>query len=519
MYKLLIVDDEKIVLEGLTSAINWQEHQIEVVETASNGHEAFQCIINNPPQIVLADIQMPGLNGLDLIQKVKKVYPDIVFIIISGYTEFDYAKRAIELEAVDYLVKPIEIDEIISVVKKGIIKYEKMKAEKENNDQIQKYQMELEEKDILNLILGRTIDKNNFETLNRFKRWKLLVAGFKSTIWKNNIEKADKGIFNRFKKPFEERGYESFIYYIEDFIITLYANSIRKEVQDSFIIEYSSLLHHELNTTPIIGVSNTYYDFSYIRQSFQEAKESFEIGIYLDQLITHNKDLEKMNNTVGNEIIEKINQCFKQNNFKLDKMSLLIQEIFNYSIENMISPVKSKYLCFMVINNVFEYVQHEFDLKIERILGDKYQLYEELNKLPSIEEIRYWLENLVNKIFDYVNENRVSYKDKLILDVKSYLQKNYNQSIILDEIAQDFHISPAYLSSLFSKTVKMTIFEYITNIRMNKAKELLRTTNYKILDICNDVGYKDTKYFNQVFKKQVGLTPSQYRSKHLIVNI
>lgn len=518
MYKLLIVDDEKIVIEGLTSAINWREHQIEVVDTASNGQEAYQCIINNPPHIVLADIQMPGLNGLDLIQSVKKIHPDIVFVIISGYTEFDYAKRAIELEAVDYLVKPIEIDEIVSAVKKGLIKYEKMKVEKENNYQIQKYKMEIEEKDILNLILGRAID-NNFEKNNRFKGWKLLIAGFKSALWKNNMDKVGKGIFNRLKKPFEERGYETFIYYIEDFIITFYSSSIQKEVQDSFLIEFSSLLQHELNTIPIIGVSNSYCDLSYIRQSFQEAKESFQIGIYLDQLLTHYKDLEKINNTVGNEIIEKINHCFKENNFNLDKLSLLIHEIFNYSIENMISPSKTKYLCFKLINNVFEYVQQEFQLEIESVLGDKYQLYEELNKFFSIEEIRYWLEGLVNNIFDYINENRVSYKDKLILDVKSYLQKNFNQSINLDEMAKDFHISPPYLSSLFSKIVKMTIFEYITNIRIIKAKELLRTTNYKILIICNEVGYKDAKYFNQVFKKQVGLTPSQYRSKHLIVNL
>lgn len=516
MYKLLIVDDEKIVIEGLKSAINWEEHQIGTVETASDGQEAFQCIINNPPHIVLADIQMPGLNGLDLIQKVKKIHPDIVFIIISGYTEFDYAKRALKLEAADYLVKPIEIDEIVSAVKKGIIKYEKMKVEKENNDQIQKYQMELEEKHVLDLILGRNID--NFEVSNRFKGWKILIAGFKSTTWKNNIEKDGQGIVNRLKMPFEERGYETFIYIIEDFIVIMYANSIQKEVQDYFLIEFSSLLQHKLNVAPIIGVSNTYYDSSYIRQSYQEAKEAFQIGIYLNQLVTHYKDLEKINNTVGNEIIDKIDHYFKKNKFNLDKINLLIHDIFSYSIENMLSPVKSKYLYFKLVNYIFEYVQHEFELEIESILGNEYQLYEELNRLQSIEEISHWIENLVNKIFDYVNDNRVSYKDKLILDVKSYLQKNFNQSIILDEIAEGFHISPPYLSSLFSKKVGMTIFEYITNIRINKAKELLRTTNYKILDICNEVGYKDPKYFNQVFKKQVDLTPSQYRSEHLIRN-
>ena len=122
MYKLLIVDDEKIVIEGLKSAANWQDHQIEIVGSALDGEEALKEIMNKKPDIVLVDIRMPKLNGLDLIKETKVLNLDTVFIIISGYSNFDYAKRAIQLGAIDYLVKPIEVEEIISSINNAILK-------------------------------------------------------------------------------------------------------------------------------------------------------------------------------------------------------------------------------------------------------------------------------------------------------------------------------------------------------------------------------------------------------------
>ncbi|RBW70776.1 response regulator [Bacillus taeanensis] len=516
MHKLVIVDDEKVVIDGLTSAINWKEHQIEIVGTASDGKEAFQCIVDKKPNIVLADIQMPELNGLDLIQKVKNICPDTVFIIISGYTEFDYAKRAIELEAVDYLVKPIGLDDIVSSVKKAANKYEKMQAEKQHHNQIQKYQSELEEKYVLDFILGHKFD--HFETYDQFKNCKIVITGFKNSTWKNHIKKSVQEFLECLKTPFKKRGYEAFIYIIEDSIVTMYAHSTQKQGDDSLLVELLSLLQDELKSLPIIGVSNTYNDLSYTNQSYKEAKEAFRIGVYLNQLITNYNDLEKINNTVGNEIIEKIENHFKKKQFDLEKMNQLIDDILNYSIEHMLSPVKSKYLCFKLINYVSEYVNDEFEIEIENISGGKFQLYGELNNLQSIEGMSHWLKNFVNETFNYLNKNKISYKDKLILDVKNYLKNHFGQPIVLDDIAECFHISAAYLSSIFSKKVGMTIFEYITDLRMNKAKELLRTTNYKIHEICNEVGYDNQGYFNQVFKKQIGITPGQYRSKHLLGN-
>ncbi|RBW70784.1 response regulator [Bacillus taeanensis] len=514
MYKLLIVDDEKVVIDGLVSAVDWEDYQVEIVGTALNGNAAYQLIEETEPDIVLADIRMPGLNGLDLIQKVKNILPDTVFIIISGYTEFDYAKRAIELEAVDYLTKPIEFDEIIQTVEKAINKYEKIQAEKNNNDKIQKYQVELEEKYILDSMLGRQLDSQKLAA--EFKKCTVFVAGLKSLKWLTNLTSNGQDFIEHLKIPFVKRGYRAFIYLMEEYLVVVYANNQQNQESNAAMIEFSNILQHEVKDIPIIGISNTYGGLSNINKSYKEAIEAFHIGLYLNQSFTSYTDLEKMDQNVGTDMIEIIDHYFQKQDFDIYAITQIINDLLHYCTERMLTPVKSKYLCFKLINNVFEYVQKEFDLNVESILEEKYVIYKQLNQLRSLEEIREWLISKISKLLDYLNDNQMSYKDKLIFDVKDYLKDNYCKIISLDDVADLFHISPAYLSSVFSKKVGVTMFEYIINMRINKSKELLRTTNYKISEICDQVGYENQRYFNQVFKKHVGTTPGKYRSKHLI---
>lgn len=195
----------------------------------------------------------------------------------------------------------------------------------------------------------------------------------------------------------------------------------------------------------------------------------------------------------------------------------LIDELLSYSILENLTPAKSQYLCFKLINHVFEYVHQEFDINVEAVLQEeKYLIFKQLNQLRTMEEHKVWLLKKIGKLVDYLSENQMSQKEKLLYEVKNYLKENYTQTIGLDEIAGKFHISPAYLSSLFSKNTGVTLFEYIINMRMEKAKELLRTTNNKISDICQQVGYENQRYFNQVFKKNIGTTPGNYRENHIV---
>jgi two-component system, response regulator YesN len=505
MYKLFIVDDEKVVIDGLLSVVDWHEHQVEVVGTALDGNRAYDLIVEAKPNIVMADIRMPGLNGLDLIQKVKSVIPDTVFIIISGYTQFAYAKRAIELEAIDYLTKPIELDEIIASVKRAIEKYDQLRKQKEAATQLEQYRSQVEEKHILHSLFGYPVD----QILEGYTSCSVLVTDCKSQSTDQLIEMV-KLLGN------QGEHHRIFSYGMEDHLVTIYFSYGNRE-QDSGLFDKLKSLYKNILTSPITGISSTYIEITSLQQLYKEALEAYHVGLYLQQEVTHYRHLVNMNDTIGSSMMKRMDQFFLERKLDLSSSESLIDELLAYSIQENLTPVKSKYLCFKLINHVFEYVQQEFDINVETVLQEeKYLIFKQLNQLRTMEEHKVWLLNKIGKLVDYLSDNQMSQKDKLMYEVKNYLKENYAQPIGLDELAGKFHISPAYLSSLFSKNMGVTLFEYIINMRMEKAKELLRTTNNKISDICQQVGYENQRYFNQVFKKNIGTTPGNYRANHLV---
>ncbi|MGG1398053.1 response regulator [Bacillus salipaludis] len=509
MYKLLIVDDEKVVIEGLLSAVDWHEHQIEVVGTAMDGNNAYRLIEENEPNIVMADIRMPGLNGLDLIQKVKDVYPDTAFIIISGYTQFDYAKRAIELEAVDYLTKPIELDEIIAAVKRAIQKYEKLKERKEANIKLKNYQSQVEEKYVLHSLFGHQIDHLGY--FEEYNSCTVLVTDCTSKTYSTEtLLELIKSQVN------QEEKCRNFSCVIEDHLVTICFFYSSYEEEKGFLRRLKSF-YKDIMDDPITGISSTHKEITTLQPLYKEAMEAYHIGLYLQQEVTHYQDLETMTNTIGSNILKRMDEFFLERKIDLSSINKLIDHLLDFSIIEKLTPTKSKFLCFKLINHVFEYVHEEFDMNVEDVLQEeKYLIYQHLNRLRTMEEHKEWLLEIIGKLFNYLFDNQMSQKEKLMYDVKKYLKETYNQTIGLDVIAQKFHISPAYLSSIFSKKTGVTLFEYIINMRMEKAKELLRTTNNKISDICQQVGYENQRYFNQVFKKHIGTTPGSYRSNHLV---
>ncbi|WP_409291320.1 response regulator [Peribacillus sp. SCS-37] len=513
MYKLLIVDDEKIVIEGLKSVVNWQEHQIEIAGSASDGEEALKEIMDKKPDIVLADIRMPKLNGLDLIQETKALNLDTVFIIISGYSTFDYARRAIQLQAVDYLVKPIEVEAIIHSIKTAVLKLEKIKNEKSAAQRMNEYQSVLEEKRVLDYILGqRFAEPDNDQKLQSFS---FLNIGLKGIDWENeNAAEKIQASIKCIKSHLENTKIQHFVYAIDSEIVIMISNT-DSEPGNTLMHDLISLLFHVMNIRPVVGVSNIHGTIPNIKKAYSEAKEALKNGVFSNRLITHYKELETFNTSFDNRIIEKVDAYFNgKGPDLLTGMNLFIDTVFLNCQQNSLPPEKTKYVCFKIVNHFLEYIESEYE--INKSGGERYSVYQELNQLQSYEEIKVWLEQFIGQSTANLTENHVSYNEKLIIDLKNFINANYKEPIVLDDLGKLFHKNPAYLCNLFSKAGGSTIFEYITKVRLNNAKRLLRTTNLKVSEICKQSGYENQKYFNQVFKKHIGMTPGLYRSQHIL---
>ncbi|WP_164462091.1 response regulator [Bacillus sp. FJAT-42376] len=490
MYTLFIADDEKIVIEGLTSAVDWEKYKIQITGTAMDGIDALKQINCLRPDIVLADIRMPGMNGLDLIREAKRENPNLLFIMISGYSEFTYAKRAIEMEAVDYLVKPMEAADIVASVKKAIEKLEKRKEESKLTSKIELYEAELEEKHVLDVLMGRCPLKP--VPIRPLHEYAVAVI---------------RGHNEAFVVHLREKCLEEFIYIVEDSVVMV---SPRPHDLQDMLISLADL------GNPVMGISRVRQNDLHLPAAYEEAKEALKIGIFGSQCLTKYEELKEYGLHQGTTMLKEIELFFSSRPADVwNEMGHLIDKTMNYAEVNKLSPKKTKYLCFNLIKTFLRHVEAEYELE-DKLFGEGYLLYEEMEELKSREELKQWLTNTVREAVEYLDQNRISFNEKLVLELKQYVNEHYSEPIVLDELGRRFYKSPAYLCSLFSKNAGQTIFEYITSVRIEHAKRLLRSTNLKISEICEKTGYSNHKYFNQVFKKHAGKTPGQYRSRHLV---
>ncbi|MCA1042514.1 response regulator [Bacillus infantis] len=511
MYKLLIVDDEQLVIDGLSAAIDWEEHHITITATASDGEEAFEKIISLEPDIVLADIRIPKMNGLDLIHKVRSHRPETYFIVISGYSEFEYAKRAIELEAIDYLVKPIQAEEILKSVEKAISKYDKRKEEKQIDVKLKHYQDEQEEKYILDCILGNRLDPSSV----RIKQFCVMGIRVDSLDWGDPVQKGRiESVLGAIKEKMKMCGADSYLYIIDGLIVIMLLPAAQQP-DELLYQDISAFISQELQAAVFLGVSRMHEGASNLNKAYSEAMKALNIGNYTDSPITEYENLKETDAWIESMLLQEIETFFKSQKANvLSDIDSLMGKIMENSKEGSLPPEKVRYICFEVVSHVIDYIEQEYEVKA--IGTERHVLFDELNALSSLEKIRSWFTQLISRIKGYLDENKISHNDKLILDVKTYLKSNYSEPIVLDDLGRKFHKNAAYLCSLFSKAENQTIIEYITSVRMGEAKKLLRSTNYKVSQICTLVGYENQKYFNQVFKKNTGTTPGTYRSMHII---
>ncbi|WP_162356981.1 response regulator [Metabacillus mangrovi] len=494
MYTLFIADDEKIVIEGLTTDVPWEAFGIAICGTASDGKSALAEINRLKPDLVLADIRMPGMTGLELIGKAKKSNPDLVFIMISGYSEFEYARRALELEAVDYLVKPMEAEDIVRSVRKAIEKLEKKRMERSLSSRLEKYENELAEKHVLHLLLGRrNADAEAKEVLTQpFAAAVLLMKdGFRS--------------------------HEALMVHVREqlrhcYLFTVEASIVLVSLQPE---ELRSCLQRVLDLFPgSAGLSSIHHEARNLPVAYEEAKEALKIAVFGSLGLTEYEELGQYGLHKGTRMIREIEQFFLSGG-SLKEMDGMMERTLDYARKHKLSPQKSKVLCFALIKHFLEHMEKEYELE-DKMFGEGYLLYETVESLQTLDELERWMRATVREALEYLDNNRISFNEKLIHELKQYLHEHFSEPIVLEELGRHFYKSPAYLCSLFSKNAGKTIFEYITALRMDHAKKLLRSSNLKISEICEKAGYSNHKYFNQVFKKNTGKTPGQYRSEHVV---
>lgn len=513
MFKLFIVDDEQLVVETLSTMINWNDYGVRIVGTANNGKHALDQIIQTEPDIVLTDIRMPGLTGLELIRAVKEYGSKAEFIIESGYSEFEYAKEAIELEAVDYLIKPVELEEIANTVKRAIGRLER-KLEQNVIQPERRVAEALDRAVLTDLIVHGTRPSFDHKPLEQYTLFSTIVISSTAAHWLERLKA--NGISDSLLDYFSTKGIKVDLLYDKQKIILLCMDSLQDPVRLMETLKIAAAtFSYEVSPdclSLVFGTGTVVEDIMDTQTSFLAADGACQMGLFFDHPVMDGSrwsEISCVSNQFASEWFEQI--IPHSRNF--EEMLELWQE---KGSSGLITPQIMKKSAVQWANRVFDMIEEDYGVKIEKMIGDRSTLLDTMLKAPSWSSLKKECHELMKNVHFFLNVTKTTLKEKLIQEIKTYLETHYCENIQLDQLAEHFDFSASYISNLYSKSTGQTILEYITSLRIQKSKQLLRESSLKISKISKSVGYDNQRYFCHVFKKHVGNSPGQYREEHMI---
>ena len=538
MLKVFLVEDEIVMREGIKKNIQWEKEGFEFVGEASDGELAYPLIQKTRPDILITDIRMPFMDGLELSRLVKQELPDTKIMILSGYDEFEYAKEAINIGITDYLVKPISGAKLLEAVKKVA---QIVEEEKEQKKFLQTFEKEREEnarlarqKFFRKLVSGTqpvsvslkegreigmdlTADRYNIVLFQAFSDKAADVYSEEQNTAGQMIEKAAGQIPGVLMIELGLEGWAFILKETGEHSVSETEQKLLRQLEDSVKNSGDEQLEY------FGGVGTEVVRLSELKQCFENASRAFAY-----------RYLKKRNQILRFEETEKETDQGEELQvglLNLDKMDRKI-------VENFLKTGTSG----EVPHFINEYFQSLGEKNIQSLLFRQYvtmDMY--FTAVSMVEQLGYTSEELVKKCGDFkamtavfstvaqsreymckVFESAMELRDavsqqkysSLLQKARNYIEENYdNEEISLNMTAAVVNLSPNHFSTIFSQEMGQTFIEFLTEVRMKKAKELLRSTTMKTAEIAFAVGYKDAHYFSYLFKKTQECTPREFRSK------
>lgn len=530
MYKLFLVDDEIDLVEGIKSSIDWLSYDIEICGDADNGITALEKILMHLPDIVIMDIRMPKMSGLELLQNITAHKLNTKCIILSGYDDFSYAKKAIELKATNYLLKPCRPNDILEAVLnvKNIIEKENIKE-----NLLKKYQLEFNENlpNIKESFLKRLLKNTSHPSYDLSKKIEalnvnltnsnLLVSILRidySTVLYDLYSETDIEVIKHSIKDLTRKTFSDFNFFeiLEDeddiiLILSLEESNISNDCPLKTLNKLKNSIKINLGFSITIALGNIVDSIFDINKSYNEAYlaigSKFFLGddriIQLDDI--NSTDAKPKSYPLGEELA--IINCLRIVNKSSLKSN--IEDFYNHlSKDGVPSKKHMQGATLSLLGSIYKFCV-ENDIDINSLSNKNSSPFDKILKCETISEIKDQVYLILNSIFYKINE--LDKKNSLVKVAINYIIKNYDKDISLDSISKEIYITSGYLSQLFKQETGVNFLEFVHKYRIEKSKELFKNKTFKNYEIAAMVGYGSEKYFSKTFKKYTGLTPTQYR--------
>lgn len=525
---LLIADDEPLVLAGIKSMINWEEHNIHIVGTAANGAIAYDMIQEYSPEIVITDIKMPVMSGLELAQKCKEEHRTLpVFIILTSYEEFEFAKEALAYQVIEYLVK-LELTQeslenaIRHAMEKVLELQNPVQLPQNSVDSIYLLREQFFTRLILNLFESESQFLTQAENLHINFPYDsytaayveindLKYAGISSEkqlhLYTGSLQIASELISKYIACHVLSLDIKHFsiIFFLEE------AQSIHyKELIQNALEQISSMLFNYYNVTIRASIGSAVNAPLKIASSFQDAKQFFPNTkedrpiLFAEDISIHEPLQNVFNMSLFKEDIRKAYAEFDEKALYdiFTSIIKLFEDKPSHYVQALDAAGNILYMSLSLLTNG-EHI-------VSEIFQDKTNGYRSLYELTSVEQIIEWLCIFRDGLCESFASHNKDYKNHIVVNVKKYINEHIDEKLTLNRVAEVFNISSNYLSILFSKFNDVGFTDYINQRKVEAAKDMIKTSNLKIYEISDILGFESAFYFSRVFKKITGMSPRDY---------
>lgn len=550
MYKLILADDEEDVREGLLSLIDWGSLGYAVMETAENGREAAELVEKHTPDVVVTDIQMPFMSGLQLSEWIREQYPATKIIILTGYEEFEYAQKAVRLGIDEYVLKPFSAGELAEILQKVKLQLDEEMAEKENVQLLTEHyrkNLPILQSLFLSSLVSRRLQEA--EIREKCEHYDLNLSGDRYLVSAIRIDSAavrrepggtgefENGrsssvslkdtndtqlqlfaVFNIAEEIVRlHPGDRAFIHHDEVVILSLAEPNLKDQLAErtlQLLEEIRFSVERFLKLTVTIGAGSEVEHLSELASSYEEAVKALDYRVILGgNKVIWIEDVETRQ-TVPlsmDELKEKeLVRCLKVGSDQ--ELTSLLEELFSALADSKASYQDFQVYLLEMLTGVIK-VAKDVHVDLDKLFGEGAGFLGEFVKFSHADEAKAWFLDVCMKLKHSIATDRQSSYNKLVDEAKEYILAHYgDHEISIAKVCQHLHISTGYFSNIFKKETKTTFVNYLMGVRMDAAQDLLATTDLKAFEIAERVGFADPNYFSFCFRKKFGISPKEYRS-------
>lgn len=542
MLKIFLAEDEVVVRETIKRMIPWEELGFELVGEAADGEMALPLLIRQQPDLLITDIKMPFMDGLTLARLAKKEIPGLKVVILSGYDDFNYAKQAIGIGVEDYLLKPITKNALIERLSEIRSRYEHEKTQKEYYEKFQREMQAYEKnsgRDFFEALVGGSMDM--MEVYKRAEKLGLdiVAEAYNVLIFTMNCDEDFSG---------QRDEYSSWEAESLELLENFFAGHSSAMLFRSNIFSYGVLLKGQRETIEentracvdeirkilsrqdgrrewFLAVGQSVDRLSQIQKSYHTASRAFSQRYLYDENILYYDEMETMEHPGGqaetedNAYLQKVDvnalnpailQKFLSNGLQEETENFVKDYFYAIGQEPMESLVFRNYVILNVRFSVISFIKGLGCDTNEMESADTEEVLAESGK--NMESAIAYAKKMISQAIEIRDQNSGNKNRSILKTAVDFIDSHYmDEEISLNTVANVANVSSNHFSALFSQNMGQTFIEYLTTLRMNKAKELLRCTGMRSSEIAGEIGYKDAHYFSYLFKKTQGMTPSDYR--------